>query len=252
MRRSDSEEAGGTTPAAAVEEGAPATAPALDRRKFLGGVGGATLAGVAGGLTGLTTLSGVTATDGVAAADEIGPDNFAQRKFKAYQFRQHAALQEFLKPVPFHIPCNGDEDAYANKIGSYSKSLPHDPLTGVLNRRAFEEEIERAVRRAHDRGERAAVFFLDLDQFKLINDSCGHFAGDELLKLTVERLQPWLPHGSPFARIGGDEFAALAFDAGPERALAVATALKQALEQSRFSWEDRVFEISASVGVLVK
>jgi diguanylate cyclase (GGDEF)-like protein/PAS domain S-box-containing protein len=125
----------------------------------------------------------------------------------------------------------------------------HDPLTGVLNRRAFEEEIERAVRRAHDRGERAAVFFLDLDQFKLINDSCGHFAGDELLKLTVERLQPWLPHGSPFARIGGDEFAALAFDAGPERALAVATALKQALEQSRFSWEDRVFEISASVGV---
>ena len=125
----------------------------------------------------------------------------------------------------------------------------HDPLTGLLNRRTFEEEIERAVRRARERHVQQSVFFLDLDQFKLINDTCGHFAGDELLKLTVERLQARLPAGATFARIGGDEFAALLADSGATAALDVADALKRALEQSRFSWEDRVFEISASIGV---
>lgn len=184
MRRSDSEEAGGTTPAAAVEEGAPATAPALDRRKFLGGVGGATLAGVAGGLTGLTTLSGVTATDGVAAADEIGPDNFAQRKFKAYQFRQHAALQEFLKPVPFHIPCNGDEDAYANKIGSYSKSLPHDPLTGEVDPVAYDAMVQ-----ALDDGDFAAMNAVPVPGvLKLLSPLAGltfHVCGPDSRALVV-------------------------------------------------------------------
>lgn len=125
----------------------------------------------------------------------------------------------------------------------------HDPLTGLLNRRTFEEEIERAVRRVREKRTQQAVLFLDLDQFKLINDTCGHFAGDELLKLTVERLQARLPAGATFARIGGDEFATLLGEASAPGALDVAHALKRALEQSRFSWEDRVFEISASIGV---
>jgi diguanylate cyclase (GGDEF)-like protein/PAS domain S-box-containing protein len=125
----------------------------------------------------------------------------------------------------------------------------HDPLTGLLNRRTFEEEVERAVRRARERRGQHAVFFLDLDQFKLINDTCGHFAGDELLKLTVERLQARLPTGALFARIGGDEFAALLPEAESAAALDLGLGLKHALEQSRFSWEDRVFEISASIGV---
>lgn len=125
----------------------------------------------------------------------------------------------------------------------------HDPLTGLLNRRTFEEEVERAVRRARERRSPQAVFFLDLDQFKLINDTCGHFAGDELLKLTVERLLARLPAGAVFARIGGDEFAALLADSRPAAALELGYGLKRALEQSRFSWEDRVFEISASIGV---
>ncbi len=125
----------------------------------------------------------------------------------------------------------------------------HDPLTGLLNRRTFEEEIERAVRRARERQAQLALYFLDLDQFKLINDTCGHFAGDELLKLTAERLHARLPAGAVFARIGGDEFAALLADAPSAAALDLAHGLKGALEQSRFSWEDRVFEISASIGV---
>ncbi len=105
------------------------------------------------------------------------------------------------------------------------------------------------MRRARERRGQHAVFFLDLDQFKLINDTCGHFAGDELLKLTVERLQARLPAGALFARIGGDEFAALLAETGSAAALDLGHGLKRALEQSRFSWEDRVFEISASIGV---
>jgi len=125
----------------------------------------------------------------------------------------------------------------------------HDPLTGLLNRRAFEEEVERAVRQVRDRGRAQAVIFLDLDQFKTINDSSGHFAGDELLKLVAERLRERVTAARALARIGADEFAALVPDAGEERALEAASELKSALERSRFSWEDRVFEISASIGV---
>lgn len=125
----------------------------------------------------------------------------------------------------------------------------HDPLTGLLNRRAFEEEVERAVRRAREKRVQQAVLFLDIDQFKLINDTCGHFAGDELLKRTVERLQAHLPAGSAFARLGGDEFAALLPDPRGPEAVALAQQLRATLERSRFSWEDRVFEIAASIGV---
>lgn len=125
----------------------------------------------------------------------------------------------------------------------------HDPLTGLLNRKTFEEEVERAVRQVRDDGPAQAVIFLDLDQFKTINDSSGHFAGDELLKLVGERLRGQVTAARALARIGADEFAALVEDADDERALEAARALKAALERARFSWEDRVFEMSVSIGV---
>ncbi len=125
----------------------------------------------------------------------------------------------------------------------------HDPLTGLLNRRTFEEEVERAVRRAREGEAPPAVLFLDLDQFKTINDSSGHFAGDELLKLVTERLEQARPAGASLARLGADEFAALLPHTDAQQALAAAREVKRALEQTRFSWEDRVFEISASIGV---
>jgi len=125
----------------------------------------------------------------------------------------------------------------------------HDPLTGLLNRRTFEEEVERAVRRVRDDGPAQAVLFLDLDQFKTINDSSGHFAGDELLKLVSERLREQVSGPAALARIGADEFAALIGEADGDRALETARQVKEALERARFSWEDRIFEISASIGV---
>lgn len=153
MQRKAEDEANETVTVTTAEpEAAPREETALDRRKFLGGVGGATLGGLAGGLTGLGAMTGVGDLGGVAEAEEIGPDNFAQRRVKAYQFRHQAALKEFQKNVPHHLQCNGDEDRYPNKIGSYHKSLPHDPVTGEVDVAAYDALVD-----ALDDGDFAAV-----------------------------------------------------------------------------------------------
>ncbi len=144
MRRKADDEATGAVTATATEAATETAAPeqtGLDRRKFLG-VGGVTLGGLAGGLTGLGGGLGVGDPTSVVEAEEIGPDNFAQRKVKAYQFRHQAAIKELLTPVPHHIPCNGDEDRYPNKIGSYHKGLPHDPVTGEVDLVAYDALVE--------------------------------------------------------------------------------------------------------------
>src|SRR3712207_7213386 len=85
----------------------------------------------------------------------------------------------------------------------------HDVLTGLLNRRAFEREVTHAVHAAHARTETAVLFFLDLDQFKVVNDTCGHRAGDDLLRGLAGALRHRLRSNDVVARLGGDEFGVL-------------------------------------------
>jgi hypothetical protein len=133
---------GASPPAGPSEESTPTLLnPALDRRRFLG-VGGVSLGTLAGGLTGLSTLSGVTTGDGVAEAAEIGPESSLERRFNAWKFRTQAATKELQVPVPFHLDCNGDEDLYPNRIGSYHKSLPHDATTGEVDGAAYDAMLE--------------------------------------------------------------------------------------------------------------
>ncbi|MFN7942097.1 MAG: EAL domain-containing protein [Thermoanaerobaculia bacterium] len=126
----------------------------------------------------------------------------------------------------------------------------HDPLTGLLNRQAFEDEVESAVASAKQSDLVHVVGYLDLDQFRLINDTCGHFVGDELLKQVVQRLAARLGEDDLLARLGGDEFGFLFRATSLPGALLKAQELRRALQESRFSWQDRVFEILASVGLV--
>src|SRR5690606_37877511 len=99
-------------------------------------------------------------------------------------------------------------------------------------------------------GRHAALLYIDIDQFRIINDTCGHHAGDEFLRLAGKVLCEQLVRGEALARLGGDEFAVLVDDGTANRAVALAERLIAAIRNIRFSWEQRVFRVSASVGVV--
>ena len=131
---------------------------------------------------------------------------------------------------------------------SYEAS--HDSLTGLINRREFELQLQRALESAQATSARHAVFYLDLDQFKLINDTCGHIAGDELLRQLAAMLSDKIRSGDTLARLGGDEFGILLHDCAVEDAVEVARTLLKVIEQFQFVWGSSTFFVGASIGVV--
>lgn len=126
----------------------------------------------------------------------------------------------------------------------------HDPLTGVANRRAFEQRLARAVASAQEKHFEHAVCFVDLDQFKVVNDSAGHAAGDALLKHVPTLLAGRIRDRDTLARLGGDEFAVLLEHCPLSVAVKLAWRIVAAFEDWRFAWEGRPYQIGASVGVV--
>jgi diguanylate cyclase (GGDEF)-like protein/PAS domain S-box-containing protein len=127
----------------------------------------------------------------------------------------------------------------------------HDALTGLINRREFENRLTAAVENARqDGGGRHALLYLDLDQFKLVNDTCGHPAGDQLLKQITGVLQSRVRSGDTLARLGGDEFGILLQSCSLDQALRIAESLRQAIRDFRFIWQDGVLEVGVSVGIV--
>lgn len=126
----------------------------------------------------------------------------------------------------------------------------HDSLTRLINRREFKNRASSLCRQAAMARARHVVMFLDLDQFKSVNDTCGHAAGDALLKQLPPKLQACLGPNDTLARIGGDEFGVLLPGASLERGREVAEALSKAVQDFRFFWHGRLFEIGVSIGVV--
>lgn len=126
----------------------------------------------------------------------------------------------------------------------------HDMLTGLVNRREFERLLERSIRSARTGEGEHALFYIDLDQFKLVNDSCGHRAGDELLALLSTLLQRHVREADTVARLGGDEFGVLLEDCDMDNALLIAEELRQVVREFRFVWQGKTFEIGASIGIV--
>ena len=127
----------------------------------------------------------------------------------------------------------------------------HDPLTGLPNRSLFLDRLQHALSAAARRQTAIAVLFLDLDEFKLVNDSMGHEAGDEVLAAVAPRLEQALRPGDTVARFGGDEFAVLAEDVGNEHgAIRIAERIAEALTRS-FVLREREHFVSASIGIAI-
>lgn len=131
-----------------------------------------------------------------------------------------------------------------------SHQATHDPLTDLLNRRAFEHRLASTLGRARNEETSHALCFVDLDGFKLVNDTSGHGAGDQLLRLVSSTLRTKLREGDILARLGGDEFGVILENCDLRTAAAIAEKLRNAIEQLTFVWEGRRHHIGCSVGVV--
>ena len=127
----------------------------------------------------------------------------------------------------------------------------HDLLTGLVNRREFEVRLKRVVDSAKRERDSHALCFLDLDQFKVVNDTCGHVAGDELLRQVGSLMQENIRSRDTLARLGGDEFAILMEHCGIVQANHAAEHVIRALEDFRFHWEEHTFTIGVSIGLAI-
>ena len=126
----------------------------------------------------------------------------------------------------------------------------HDALTGLLNRREFETRLEQSIISAHHEHVNHILCYMDLDQFKVVNDTCGHSAGDELLKQLAPLLKPMIRGNDVLARLGGDEFGVLLEGCHPDKGYEIAERLKQTIKDYRFNWKNNVFEVGVSIGLV--
>lgn len=135
-------------------------------------------------------------------------------------------------------------------IANLSWQATHDALTGLANRREFEFRLEQVLHGIGRQQSGHALMFLDLDQFKLVNDTCGHAAGDELLRHICALLQSDLREGDTLARLGGDEFGILLENCPPLVAEKIAESLRRTVQNLHFVWKGRPFVTTVSIGLV--
>jgi diguanylate cyclase (GGDEF)-like protein/PAS domain S-box-containing protein len=126
----------------------------------------------------------------------------------------------------------------------------HDALTGLANRRKFERSVEGAIDSARGEGKRHVAIFLDLDQFKIVNDTCGHEAGDALLRDVSAMLGRQVRAKDTLARLGGDEFGLLLRNCEVKEGEELAERLRASIQDFRFAWSGKTFAIGGSFGVV--
>ena len=127
----------------------------------------------------------------------------------------------------------------------------HDDLTDLINRREFEQRVQRILNSDNLLEQQHVLCYLDLDQFKIINDTCGHSAGDELLIQLGLLLKKQFRQRDTIARLGGDEFAALFENCNLERAMTIMSKLQNTINNFRFVWEDKSFLVGVSIGIVM-
>lgn len=124
-----------------------------------------------------------------------------------------------------------------------------DPLTGLVNRRELVTLLEGLQYEVEEQDKRHTLCYMDLDKFKIVNDVCGHNAGDELLRQVSTLMNDCLRTSDMLARIGGDEFCAVLSNTSVENAVLVAEKIREAVKRFRFTWNDKFFEIGVSIGL---
>ena len=165
-------------------------------------------------------------------------------------------VQESVAPL---FDCNGGPDGVVMVLHDVSSErrlrnqlayqASHDALTGLINRREFDRRVEKAMDRSAE-GQIHSLLYLDLDQFKTVNDSCGHGAGDELLRQITELIRSRVRARDIVSRLGGDEFGVLLPYCGQGRAVEIADTLREGIRNHRFAWGSKVFDLGVSIGIV--
>jgi diguanylate cyclase (GGDEF)-like protein/PAS domain S-box-containing protein len=131
-----------------------------------------------------------------------------------------------------------------------SYQAAHDPLTGLVNRREFERRMEQSLNKVRDDGVPHVLCYLDLDRFKAVNDSCGHLAGDNLLREIAGLIKEQVRESDFVARLGGDEFGVLLIRCPLDKARQIADDVCRAVRDHRFVWQDKIFTVGVSIGLV--
>jgi len=131
-----------------------------------------------------------------------------------------------------------------------SYQAAHDALTGLINRREFERRLEEAMNSAHAEEAVHILAYMDLDRFKAVNDSCGHIAGDNMLREVANLIKDQVRDSDYVARLGGDEFGTLLIGCPIDKAHQIASDICNAVADYRFVWQDKIFNIGISIGLV--
>lgn len=161
-------------------------------------------------------------------------------RFPETPHREIASIIDTLKTTAATLR---ERDARLTRLAN------HDPLTGLFNRFRFVAELELEIERAGHDSEQSAVLFVDLDQFKYVNDTCGHPAGDKLLVSAARLLRKCVRNNDVIARFGGDEFAILLRDVGRGKAMKIATEIHNRMRNFAHVGDDHAFQMQCSIGV---
>lgn len=170
---------------------------------------------------------------------------------KPIWINQTVTLLRDLKGRPLHCLAVAKDVTRSHRLAEeLSHRARHDALTGLINRYEFERRLRRVIQRTSDEGMHCALLYLDLDQFKVINDTCGHMAGDAMLAELSTLIKSLLRDQDTLARLGGDEFGILLEACPAETAEQIAEKIRSTITTYRFKWEERTFSLGISIGVV--
>lgn len=165
---------------------------------------------------------------------------------------EFAQLEQGINQMSAELRASYDnlQDRIRDATARLTWQANHDALTGLTNRREFERHVEQSLASVQLRGERHTLLYLDLDQFKIVNDTSGHSAGDELLKQLSVLLKRELRDSDILARLGGDEFGVLLHQCDESVAHRLAERMRRVVDDFRFYWEGRTYSIGVSIGLV--
>jgi diguanylate cyclase (GGDEF)-like protein/PAS domain S-box-containing protein len=175
------------------------------------------------------------------------------RKKDGSLYRSHTSIspvKDANGDITHFIEIQDDMTHHYELTERLSYQASHDALTSLYNRHEFERRCERALFSAQQDEGAHALCFLDLDQFKVINDVSGHIAGDELLRQLGRLLQGRVRQSDTLARLGGDEFGILMEHCTLDQAQRLADLVLQEIQDYQFSWEDKTFRVGVSIGLV--